>query len=166
MMKRACFLGAALLVAASLFAQKGPETFKGKKLPPFTSNQLNGKKFTNANLKDKVVIMDFWATWCGPCKAAAPALQSLHKKYSAKGLLVVGANVWEQNAKTVVSEYVKEHKYTYTFTLGNNALAKTLGITGIPCMLVIDRKGTVRSVIVGYSPSIESLLEKEVKPLL
>jgi len=166
MIKRACFLGVALLVAASVLAQKGPAAFKGKKLPSFSSELLNGKKFTNANLKGKVVIMDFWATWCGPCKMAAPALQSLHKKYAAKGLLVVGANVWEQNAKKAVADYVKEHKYGYTFTLGNDALAKTLGITGIPCMLVIDKKGTIKSVVEGYSPSLESLLEKEVKPLL
>lgn len=166
MKMRACILGAAVLMATSVFAQKGPEAFQGKKLPAFTASTVNGKKFTNANLKGKVVIMDFWATWCGPCKAAAPALQSLHKKYASKGLLVIGANVWEQNPKTAVPAYIKEHKYAYTFTLGNEALAKTLGITGIPTMLIIDKKGTVKTVVGGYSPSIESILEKAVKPLL
>ena len=163
---RTLSFGVIALLACVSSAQQGTQSFQGKKLPAFKATTVTGKKFDNSNLKGKVVIMDFWATWCGPCRLAAPSLQALHTKYGKKGLLVIGANLMEQTPKTSVPAYIKEHKYTYQFTIGNDALAKTLQVTGIPTMLVIDKKGVIKLVVPGLIRNLESELEKAIKPLL
>lgn len=154
------------LSALSMALPPGPQDFTGKKLPAFSVTTIKGKKFTNSNLTGKVVLMDFWATWCGPCTHASPVMQAMHTKYGKKGLLVVGANVWDRNPKKDASDYSKKHNYTYTFTFGNEELAKSLRITGIPTMLIIDKKGVIKVVLIGYGPSLQDQLEKAVKPLL
>lgn len=165
------------VVASSLFqptyqADK-VAAWKGKKAPAFSMKSTAGKTLTNASVKGKVVLLDFWATWCGPCKAASPAMQSLHNKYNAKGLLVVGANGWENaNNKPVTNDpsfakkYAAEHKYTYTFTYGNDGLMKTLGMTGIPTFILIDRQGIVREVWTGYGPNSQKMFDTAISKYL
>ena len=157
-----------VLSALPVLAKRGPESLTGKPMPGFTMMDVSGKKHTNASLKGKVVLLDFWATWCGPCKKASPVMQSLHTKYGSKGLVVVGANTWEQgdNKGSAARGYAKEHGYSYTFTYGNDNLAKSLGIEGIPTMILIDKSGKVSYVQVGFDPSLESKLEGLIKPLL
>jgi len=165
----ACAAAAALAVLA--IAQQrsdSPESFKGKAMPAFKMTTVDGKTLTNASLKGKVVLLDFWATWCGPCKMASPSVQKLHEKYGKKGLVAIGANVWEQgDSKKKAADYAKEHKYTYTFTHSNDELAKTLKINGIPTFVLVDKKGVVQMVQVGFDPqSTEQELDKAIQKLL
>lgn len=159
---------AALAVLAIAQRSDSPESFKGKAMPAFKMATIDGKTLTNASLKGKVVLIDFWATWCGPCKMASPSVQKLHEKYGKKGLVVIGANVWEQgDSKKKTADYAKEHKYTYTFTHSNDELAKTLKINGIPTFLLVDKKGVVQMVQVGFDPnSTQKELEKAIQRLL
>jgi thiol-disulfide isomerase/thioredoxin len=128
----------------------------------------NGRKFTNASLTGKVVLIDFWATWCGPCKAASPTIQKLHEKYAKSGLVAIGANVWERNDKMgAAAKYAKEHKYTYAFSVNNDGLTKAWGVSSIPTFVIIDKRGVVRAIQVGFSPSATpAQLEATVKRLL
>ncbi|MFN3683546.1 MAG: TlpA family protein disulfide reductase [Fimbriimonadaceae bacterium] len=157
-------------LAAVSIAQRSdsPEAFKGKAMPSFRMSTVDGKTLTNASLKGKVVLIDFWATWCGPCKMASPSVQRLHEKYAKRGLVAIGANVWEQgDSKKKAADYAKEHKYTYTFTHSNDELAKTLKVNGIPTFLLVDKKGVVQMVQVGFDPkSTEAELEKAIQRLL
>lgn len=141
------------LGAAFLYAQGGQgDALKGKPFPAFKMTDTNGKVHTNASLKGKVVLLDFWATWCGPCKAASPTMQNLHDKYASKGLVVIGANTYEQpNVKaTAAAKYQKDHKYTYMFTKENDKLAASIGARGIPFFVFIDKQGVVREVATGF----------------
>jgi thiol-disulfide isomerase/thioredoxin len=129
----------------------------------------NGEVHTNASLKGKVVLVDFWATWCGPCKAASPTMQKLHEKYASKGLVVIGANTYEQakDRATAAAKYKKDHKYTYVFTKENDKLASALGARGIPFFVFIDKQGVVREVATGFGEGESpAKFEKIIQSLL
>ena len=127
-----------------------------------------GKLMTDETNRGKVVLIDFWATWCGPCKAASPFMQELHKKYQRQGLVVVGANTWEQgvDSKTAATKYAKDHKYEYTMTTNNDKYAEQWGITGIPTFILVDENGVVKNVFVGFAESSKSKMETAVRGLL
>lgn len=128
--------------------------FIGKPVPNFTMTTVEGAKLTPTSLKGKAYIIDFWATWCGPCKAASPTLNKLHKEFAGKGLVVIGANVQDGDratSKKVSMQYKKEHGYGYTFTYDNDALLRTMKGRGIPMFVFVDRKGVVKDVVVGFS---------------
>ena len=158
-------VGACLLLGCSAYAQKGPT--EGKAFPAFAMTTVDGKKLSNTSLKGKVVLIDLWATWCGPCKMASPAMQNLHKKYGSKGLVVIGANTFEnEKGPKAASGYMKEHKYTYTFTYNNDAFAQALGVRGIPQFYLVDKSGKLIKSISGYSPDLEKMLDGEIKKLI
>lgn len=161
-MKTTALFATALALVAAAPSQE-VKSAVGKPLPALSLTDLSGKKHTNASLKGKVILLDFWATWCGPCKAAAPTMNSLYQKYKAKGLQVVGVNITDK--KPAISKYVAEHKYTYPFVYDSDAFAKALGVGPIPTFVLVDKTGKVRNVIVGFnatkSPSeIEALVKK------
>ncbi|MFZ4507890.1 MAG: TlpA family protein disulfide reductase [Fimbriimonas sp.] len=167
--KKAIFALALAALSTAAFAQGVDfEKLGGKPMPSFKMTDLKGKVHTNASLKGKVVIMDFWATWCGPCKAASPSIEALHKKYASQGLVVIGANMGEEKpGKEAAAGYAKEHKYTYNFTYNNDKLASDLGIQGIPAFLFIDKSGKISQTITGFDPrQSPAMLEAAVKKLL
>jgi thiol-disulfide isomerase/thioredoxin len=127
-----------------------------------------GKVVNNETNKGKVVLIDFWATWCGPCKAASPSIQMLHEKYAKDGLVVIGANAFErENQDGAAAAYAAEHKYTYMMTIKNDDFARSLGVQGIPSFLVIGRDGKVALAQVGFSKGkTEVVLEDAVKAAL
>lgn len=146
----------------------------GKKAPDFKLTSIDGKTISLSDLdKDpakkgasRVVLLDFWATWCPPCREEAPQLQKLHEKYGKKGLAVVGVAL-DKGGADDVKPFVKKHKLTYTMLVDpSSRIARQYGIRGIPTTYMIDKKGTIRNVHVGYSAGIGKDLEKEAQALL
>lgn len=164
-------LKSATLVFAAAFAVgiASAQPKVGKPVPTFKMTDLAGKIHTPASLKGKVVLLDFWATWCGPCKMASPAMNNLQKKFGNK-LMVIGANVWDgtpAEGKSKAAGYKKEHGYVYSFTYGNDNLAKAWGVRGIPYFVLIDKNGTVAYINdKGYSNSLEGELSKRISSLV
>ena len=147
-------LPVALVYGAFAYGQSGVESFKGKKMPAFSAMTFAGKKISNESLKGKPYILDFWATWCGPCKAASPTMEKIHKKFGGKGLIVIGANVLEgASGVAEAKKYPKMHGYTYTFTSNNDKLGQKLGIEGIPCFIFVNKSGQITAVRTGFDPS-------------
>lgn len=124
----------------------------GDAAPDFKLMDTAGKEVTLASLKGKVVLLDFWATWCGPCKAAMPSIQKISEDYKGKDVVVLGVNTWERK-DGAGKKYMDEKGYTYGCLLKGDDLAKDYGISGIPTLVVIGKDGKIALIEVGFGPS-------------
>ncbi len=116
--------------------------------PPFTTMGLDGKAgVALADLRGRVVLIDFWATWCGPCTSQFPHLNAWHQRYAAKGLHILGLSDEEPD---LVREYVAAEKLAYPIALDpDDKIRAAYFVPGMPTTVVIDKTGIVRYVSVG-----------------
>lgn len=161
----------ALLPAAVLpaLAQEAPPLAPGTHAPAFSAKATTGKTLTLKSLRGKVVLMDYWATWCGPCRMATPTLQSLHKQFGPKGLAVVGMSTDDARSVSQVKPFMKHFGITYAVTTAPDANARAASayrVNGIPSQYLIDKKGVVRWSQAGYSEAEKTMLPAMIKKLL
>jgi thiol-disulfide isomerase/thioredoxin len=157
---------------------KGPMALHFKSMPNREGKALTisgttvvGKSFTSADWAGKVVLVDFWATWCPPCREELPRVAKLYEQYHAKGLEVIGVSC--DSRKPDLVKFLAEHKempwpelFGPVGPLGWHSLTQKFNIQGIPTMYLIDRNGVLRSVTARQrlEKMIPQLLEEEVKP--
>jgi peroxiredoxin len=110
--------------------------------PAFTLKDLSGKTVSLSDYKGKVVLLDFWATFCGPCLKAMPKLQKLNDRYAARGFAVVGIATDEEGAK-IVAPSVAKTKVTYPILLTDESAWKRYDVKTLPAMFLIDQKGQI-----------------------
>lgn len=133
--------------------------------PDFSLPTTNGKTLKLSDYKGKVIIVDFWATWCPPCRKGIPDLIELKKKYGSKGLEVIGISVDQENTKADVVPFVKDKGINYPVVYGNGNVAQQYGgIESIPTTFVIDRKGKIVATYVGLTSM--AAYENHLKKLL
>jgi len=137
----------------------------GAAAPDFNLTNLDGNRVTLASLKGKVVLLDFWATWCGPCKAAMPTIQKLHAASMDKGVVILGVNTWEKSADAA-KDYMARKKFTYGCLLNGDDLAKAYGLTGIPTLVIIGKDGMVAMADMGLSDDTGASLRKAIDAAL
>ncbi|HTJ78366.1 MAG TPA: TlpA disulfide reductase family protein [Rariglobus sp.] len=134
------------------------------KAPAWKLKDIQGHEVTSADFKGKVVVVDFWATWCPPCRAEIPGYIALQKKYADKGLVIIGISVDENGAAAVVP-FAKAKGINYKMLLFNDDVVAAFGgIEGIPTTFLIDRDGNIRDKKVGMAE--EADYEKRVLELL
>ncbi len=122
---------------------KDPESFIPAPLPrsapAFTLPMAAGGSLSFESIKGNVTLVDFWATWCGPCVKAMPAVQKLHETYAPKGLSVIGISIDEEGAKKVGPFLSKSKvKYTYPIALDNADVWKAWGVRSLPTMVLVS----------------------------
>jgi thiol-disulfide isomerase/thioredoxin len=138
---------AGLLLAASCgpVNLEEPESKAPVPAPNFNLSDLQGRAVQLTDFKGKVVLLDFWATWCAPCRSEMPMLQALHNQFRDRGFEVVGISVDEVDPEQVVPAYVKKAGFNYTQLLSDEKVQESYGpIRGIPTFLLIDREGKIR----------------------
>ncbi|MGE3106863.1 MAG: redoxin domain-containing protein [Phycisphaerales bacterium] len=121
----------------------------------------DGKEHKLSDFKGKVVVMDFWATWCGPCKMAMPGLQKLHEKLKDKGVVVVGVNMADDPAEA--AKYMQKKKFTYLGLYNGDPVAEAYGVGPIPQFYVIGVDGKVIHHAIGFDPAGEKKLEEIIE---
>ena len=133
----------------------------GNPAPALTVTDLHGNQLALANFRGKVVLLDFWTTWCPPCRADAQALEKLYRAYSAKDVTIIGISVNED--RSVVEKFLGEHPHTYPIVLTTeNEMPRSYQIATFPTYIVIDRDGTVITASEGDKgfASLRKLLQK------
>lgn len=124
-----------------------PPSTQNSPAPDFILKDLEGKNYRLADFKDKIVILDFWATWCEPCRQGIPDLIALQKEYP--NLQVIGVSV-DQSPKEVIPDFVKEFNINYPILIADDIVVSAYGgIQNIPTTFVIDKKGDIIAKYVG-----------------
>ncbi|HET9951508.1 MAG TPA: TlpA disulfide reductase family protein [Candidatus Eisenbacteria bacterium] len=136
----------------------------GTQAPGYELADLTGKMVSNQEFAGKVVILDFWATWCPPCREEIPHFVQLQSKYRDQGLVIVGLSLDAGGAKDV-APFAEEHNVNYPMLIGNDDVAKAYGgVNSIPTTFVIDRTGKIVKRFVGFTPP--EVFEQTIAPLL
>jgi peroxiredoxin len=122
-----------------------------KSAPEFALKDANGKTVHIADYKGKVVLLDFWATWCGPCKVEIPWFMEFEQQFKDKGFAVLGVSM-DEDGWSVVKPYLVEMKVNYRIVLGNDQVGELYGgVESLPTTFLIDRQGKIASIHIGLS---------------
>jgi peroxiredoxin len=162
------FLGSLVLIIAAFILTKQPAMSKdfglGKKAPEFSLKDVSGAEIKLSDFKNKVVIIDFWATWCPPCRQEIPHFIGLYSQYKGQGLEIIGIAL-DQNGEKTVKEFSAKNKINYTVLLGNNEVSDLYGgIEAIPTTFILDKDGNIRKKYIGYNE--KKVFERDIKELL
>jgi len=146
--------------AADSLALSVPSAASQIAAPFFRLEDRNGRMVSLSNFQDQVVLLDFWATWCAPCRASMPRVERLYKRFRARGLQVIGVNI--EGRSDEVLDYIEDGGYSFLFLFdeGNwrSQITQSYGVTSIPRTYLIDRQGQI--VYAGHPDSLsEALVE-------
>lgn len=154
-----------VLLAMMMTVVLAAPVMAAKKMPAFSGKTVNNLgKFDSATLQGKVVLVNFWATWCPPCRKEIPFLDKLQEKYRDKGFVVVGVSM-DEGGEKLVAKFMEKQKVNYPVILGDTDLARGFGgVIGVPASFLVDRQGELIRRYDGFATEKE--LQEEIEKLL
>ena len=146
-------------------SSRGEHDSVGKPAPQATLKSLGGDEFTLASLRGKVVLLDFWATWCGPCVISLPNVTQVAEGFADRDLVFYAVNLREPKER--IKKFLGEKGIKPPVATDRwGKVGQSFGVRGIPHSALIDKKGVVRHVHIGFLPGMEKTLKKEIEVLL
>jgi peroxiredoxin len=150
------------LVFLSLLLVSRPSSMSA---PDVELQRADGTRVQLSSYAGKVLVVDFWASWCVPCKASFPALDAMYREYRARGLEVVAVNLDEDRRRA--DAFLAAHPHEMNVLFDPKAAAPVaFGVTGMPSSFLIDRRGVIRFMHMGYSGDVDESYRKEIAQLL
>ena len=154
-----------VLLALAVPAQRVAAIAPGDAAPQSAVARADGTPFDWSTLRGKVVLVDFWASWCGPCRQAFPAYDAMAKRHEGDGFVVLGVNVDEQRADA--DRFLKALPVGFTVVFDSGGAApQAYGVKAMPSSYLVGRDGRVRLVHLGFKPSDADKIEAEVRAAL
>jgi peroxiredoxin len=143
----------------------GPVTAENiRSAPDFTLTDANGQSVTLSDLRGQVVMINFWASWCGPCREEMPLLEQIHQRYEALGFTLLGINVEEDS--TNGQAFLQERPVSFPVLYDpKNNLSKLYDVVAMPSTVLIDRQGNIRYLHHGYKPGYENDYQDQIRAL-
>ena len=136
----------------------------GEPAPNFTLNDADGNAVSLGDLKGQVVMINFWASWCGPCRQEMPLLEQIHRKYEPLGFTLLGVNVEENSADG--QAFLKDRPVSFPVLYDpENGISKLYDVVAMPSTVLIDRQGNVRYLHHGYKPGYENEYMDQIRAL-
>ena len=152
------------LVFSTSVSYAASEKLSGK-AANFTLKSRSGKNIKLSELRGQVVMLNFWASWCGPCRKEMPLLEKIHKKYERLGFTLLGINVEENTS--AAKKYLKDVKVSFPILFDKtNKTSKLYNVSAMPTTILIDRNGNKRFIHKGYKPGYENDYKKQIKKLI
>jgi peroxiredoxin len=153
----------AAILAVALPALAASPT--GAPAPPFTLASSAGSEVSLAQYKGQVVMINFWASWCGPCRQEMPLLESIYKKYSRMGFTLLGVNV--EPDSQAANEWLKQTPVSFPILYDKESkVSKLYDVAGMPSTVLIDRSGKLRMLHRGYKPGDENEYLDSIRTLI
>jgi peroxiredoxin len=138
---------------------------KGFLAPDFSLMGLNGERITLSDFRGQPVLINFWASWCGPCRLEMPAIERIYREYKDKGFVVLTVNTTYQDNLADVEAFIEEHNLTFPILLDQDgSTTKPYQLTALPSSYFIDSEGIIQEVVIG-GPMAEALLRTRVEKL-
>jgi peroxiredoxin len=153
---------AAAVVMVTSSASAG---LKQSAAPDFTLKSVEGENLRLSEYRGEVVLINFWASWCGPCRQEMPVLSELHDKYKALGFTVLGINVEEDSGKA--RKLLQEMSVSFPVLLDNESVvSKQYDVVAMPSTVLVDRDGNMRYLHKGYKPGLEDVYLQQIRDLI
>lgn len=137
----------------------------GQPAPNFKVITTSGQTVTLENYNNHVLVIDFFATWCAPCRQSVPHLVALNSKYGKQGLQVLGLSA-DEDGERLLRAFSAEHRINYPLALAGESVQADYGVRSVPVMFVIDKKGNVAEIYRGFSDEKGRSMERLIKKLL
>jgi thiol-disulfide isomerase/thioredoxin len=148
-------------------ASEEPKRVNTSIAPIFAVEDVDGNKVDLGAYRGKVVILDFFATWCEPCRLLAPELQTVYERYKDRGVAVIALSADEgPDAAASVRAFIKELRVSYTVAVAGDGVMKQYGAYSLPTTVIIDREGKIRSKHLGITADYAKRIASEIELLL
>jgi cytochrome c biogenesis protein CcmG/thiol:disulfide interchange protein DsbE len=153
-----------LILAVVTIACGSKEQVKQSDTGDFVLPSIDGAEYTLSQFKGQVVVIDFWATWCPPCRNSIPAFITLYDKYHEQGFTILGISL--DTDEQALRNYSAQMQIPYPVLIGNKDVARSYQVSGIPKTIFLDKKGKIRKTQVGFAPELEAQFDQFISSLL